>query len=351
MKHVLVALLAAIACTPALSVAQAVRPPLLSARGRADEPDRSRLRLPMLLVGTGVEAAAISTGQLIPYLGAGHAAAGRWGHAASYAAGEVGLIALRRSLIKRVGASDVRRYPNVDSDTLSVRSGGVSPSRYAVFRLADHAYHTAYYLRMIDLGSAYQYAQARSRLSTTIMDQSSPARLALAPVHPRDLSSAWVAVPIALAGASGLMAPRSRRPLSQVSEMTVLGTRMSKVPGTLLALGYEATYLLSTAIGEELFFRGVMQTEMEDRYGRSKGVAVSTAAFSAFHVPNHGVKGALISGVAGAYLGYRYSKNGYNLREVIATHFWIDFLPGVVQIMRDPRSGRSVSEVRWPSRD
>ena len=319
-----------------------VRPPAPQGRD-----DLTRLRMPLLLGGSVVEAVSITTAIPVPYLGIGHALARRPGQAVGYAAGEVGLLAAHRALRARQGVPDFRRNPSFDSDTLSVRSRGLTPAGHAAFRASDLAYHSAYYLRMIDLGTAYRHAYAHSRGTPRPLDESSPLRLTGAPFVPRDMASPWALVPIALAGVTGFTTPRGPRSLGDVDRMTVFGREMSRTAGTALALGYDAVYLLSTAVGEEMFFRGVVQPEVTARANRTWGIAASTAAFSAFHIPNGGWNGAAISGLAGAYLGYRFSRNGYNMREVVAMHFWIDYLPTAIQALRDPRAGRAVYDVRW----
>ncbi|MBK8247649.1 MAG: CPBP family intramembrane metalloprotease [Gemmatimonadetes bacterium] len=311
-----------------------------------DEPDRTRLRLPLLFGSLAVETAAITSGALIPYLGAGHFAQRAYGRGTAWALTEGTLIAARGLANGRAGVADPRRFPGVNGDTLYRRATGRSPAGEAWFRAGEFAYHTGFYARMADVSLAYRAAHRHSHTATLPLDSSSLARLSLAPVHPKDLASGWVLVPIALAGVSELVQQRER-PLRDVNELTVLGQRMSRTGGALTALGHDALYLLSTAVGEELFFRGLVQTELTERWNPTLGIAGSTLAFAAFHIPNRGMGGALIAGVAGAYLGTRFHRNGYQLGELIAAHFWIDFLPGALQFLRDARSGRTVSEVRW----
>lgn len=337
----------AVSAAPAVARTQAAAPVTLrDSLGR----DLTRLRLPIFATGLAVEGAAIVSGELLSYFGAGHLLAKNWGPGVGFAASEAGLMAWRHALSGRIGPQDFRTYPIVNSDTLVTRTYGRSPARQWDLRKREFAYHTAYYVKMIDIAESYRSIHKRSPRATVGLDQTNLFRLAAAPVVPNDLASPWALVPIALAGASGFFQERSPRPLGEVESITIFGKQSSRGSAVFKQLGYDAGTLLSTALGEELFFRGLVQTEATERWGHKTGLTVSTLAFGAFHLPNKGVGGAAIATVAGAYFGHRYRKNGYKLGELVAMHFWVDFLPTAIQFLRDPRSGSSVYDVRWPAR-
>jgi hypothetical protein len=67
----------ALALAPIGGRAQVAAPAALTAPDSVR--DLTRLRLPLVLLGTGVEATAITTRALVTYLGVGHALEGRWG--------------------------------------------------------------------------------------------------------------------------------------------------------------------------------------------------------------------------------------------------------------------------------
>lgn len=338
LRHCLLVL----ACDLAMPVAQAQRAPESAGVTRRTAP----LRLPLLVGGLLTEAAAIGTDRNVPYLGIGFAAQDAWGSAVGLAAGELALMTTAHVLRRGVGDGDLARYPARDDAVRWQRGSGVSPAIYARYQLAELARHSAYYTRMSDVSLAWRRAWRRSVPSAAPLDSASPWRLLRAPVTWRDVGTAPVLLPVVAAAGSAWLSARGPRTLAASDSLRVLGVQTGRVRGALLAMGFEAAALASTAVGEELFFRGMVQTEVMQRAGPGAGLASSTASFALFHLPRHGVKGALLAGVAGAYFGERMRRTG-NLRELVAMHFWIDFLPTAINIVRDPRSARAVDAIRW----
>lgn len=105
----------------------------------------------------------------------------------------------------------------------------------------------------------------------------------------------------------------------------------SRVPA---AWGYGAHLLGSTVlsahagIGEEVFFRGVVQDEAERHLGRWGGLAVGSALFGLVHVGGINqttpAKQFLATGLGGLYLGGLYQATGYDLEKAIAAHTYYD---------------------------
>ena len=102
-----------------------------------------------------------------------------------------------------------------------------------------------------------------------------------------------------------------------------------------------------TAAGEEMYFRGIVQTELTERLHPNIALVVSSLLFGAWHIPNNGLGSSIGSTVGGGYLGYRYKSNGYDLGEVIATHFWINVVGNVVEFMKDPSGNSFVYKINW----
>ena len=96
-----------------------------------------------------------------------------------------------------------------------------------------------------------------------------------------------------------------------------------------------------------MYYRGIVQTELTERLHPSLALAVSSLLFGASHIPNQGLGISSAATVVGGYLGYRYKSNGYDLGEVIATHFWLNFLPSVVEFIKDPTSTGFVYKINW----
>ncbi len=93
---------------------------------------------------------------------------------------------------------------------------------------------------------------------------------------------------------------------------------------------------LPIGIGEETFFRGFLQSELSEHLTPLGGIAVSSLAFGAAHIPNaftidrsmrwryYAFNIPLITGL-GAYFGYLTHKSG-SLKESVAVHTWYDFI-------------------------
>lgn len=80
------------------------------------------------------------------------------------------------------------------------------------------------------------------------------------------------------------------------------------------------------AIGEEAFFRGVLNTGLSERLGRWWGLAASSLLFGLSHQGSAGQATAASATGFGAFLGYLQQENGYDIRQGIAIHFWWNFL-------------------------
>jgi membrane protease YdiL (CAAX protease family) len=80
------------------------------------------------------------------------------------------------------------------------------------------------------------------------------------------------------------------------------------------------------AIGEEAFFRGVLNNGLSSRFGDTVGLLGSSAAFGLAHIGLPGQANALTAGLFGLYLGWLHQRNGYEIGEGVAIHFWWNFL-------------------------
>jgi membrane protease YdiL (CAAX protease family) len=199
------------------------------------------------------------------------------------------------------------------------------------------------------------YRDARVARGDPDISRESLADLARAPFRPRVLASpwVWVGVPLTLAagiglsyaaqglgrGADGMAAPRS---IFGVNRVNVLGRDFAPGTGAAAGTAYLAALFAPVGIGEETLFRGVIQTELEDRLGPTGGIIASSAIFGAVHVANFvdDPKSALIAvpviTALGTSLGLAYRSTGRRLSTSVAMHFWYDFLLSSVAFAIDP---------------
>lgn len=172
-----------------------------------------------------------------------------------------------------------------------------------------------------------------------------------APFRPSVLKSPWFwgGVPAMLAlgiGVSYLVGTDATGPnpptIFDVDRVNVFGKDFSRGAGFALGTGYFAALFSSVGVGEEALFRGVIQTELEERWGLP-GVAVASAIFGAIHIGNfRDAKTIAIAiptlSTLGAVLGVAYRERGYTLAVPVAMHFWYDTLLSMAAFAFDPQN-------------
>ncbi|HKJ87843.1 MAG TPA: CPBP family intramembrane glutamic endopeptidase, partial [Gammaproteobacteria bacterium] len=99
------------------------------------------------------------------------------------------------------------------------------------------------------------------------------------------------------------------------------------------------------AVGEEAFFRGVVNDTTSRSWGPWVGVPVSAAVFGLAHSGRSGTASVAGASLYGLYLGALHVRNGYHLGEGVALHFWWDFLTGVDYLVNGKRHGRETFPV------
>ena len=92
-----------------------------------------------------------------------------------------------------------------------------------------------------------------------------------------------------------------------------------------LAAGFYAQHHM-VAVGEEAFFRGVLNNGFSNNFGNSWGLAVSSLAFGIGHEGQGGQASAFGATLFGAYLGYLQQENDFRIGQGVAIHFWWNFL-------------------------
>jgi membrane protease YdiL (CAAX protease family) len=182
------------------------------------------------------------------------------------------------------------------------------------------------------------------------MTRESLGDLASAPFRPSVIKSPWVwaGVPLMLAagiGVSYLIQPEELteyKTIFEVDQVNFLGKNMSRGTGFAAGFAYFAALFTGVGVGEEALFRGVIQTEMEERFGTYGGLAVASAIFGAVHVFNFlqdpetaAVAVPLIS-ILGAGMGLAYIRTNHHLSTSVAMHFWYDTLLSAIAFAADP---------------
>jgi membrane protease YdiL (CAAX protease family) len=179
---------------------------------------------------------------------------------------------------------------------------------------------------------------------TERLDPAKLRTLALAPVRPSVVLSPWVlgfaATGVAVNWAFLRRSGGETGP-ARVRTVSYLGDTFGRRGGAAALAGYWIPLSWGAGESEELLFRGMLQSDVEGRWGTTAGWLAASAAFGAAHLPFHGpLRDRLASvgfaTIAGAWLGWRYQRGNYRLSEVIAAHVWFDLAAGLTIWLLDP---------------
>ena len=290
----------------------------------------------------------------VPYMGVPALYENKRFRALSYAALNVSLYKIKDHFDPRSHRSrydiDATLYPNRSTPTTFFRYGaGVSPQFSRDASLSDLIHRGYYYMRMVEIYSTYRNLHARTASTNRVKPKkTSIASLAMSPFKWRYIKNPWVYTPLVIAGGLSFLLSSSENPsLSDAQEIVMLGNQYSPNQVLLLYSAIAIYKYVLTATGEEMYWRGIMQTELTERLHPRVALVVSSLLFGAWHIPNNGLGSSIGATVAGGYLGYRYKSNGYDLGEVIATHFWINVVGNVVEFMKDPSGNSFVYKINW----
>jgi len=167
---------------------------------------------------------------------------------------------------------------------------------------------------------AYRDARARGDLSyRTPAPKESLSDLALAPFSLEYLARPTTFIPLALQAWSA--ARKDGYAVFRASDVS---------SGQLHA--HNVVTSGTTAVGEEGFFRGFINNELSNRWGDGWGLAGSSALFGLAHNGQGDTANILQATVAGAYLGWVHQRDGFQIGEVVALHFWFDLIAGSAAI-------------------
>ncbi|MBI3992796.1 MAG: CPBP family intramembrane metalloprotease, partial [Candidatus Lambdaproteobacteria bacterium] len=155
--------------------------------------------------------------------------------------------------------------------------------------------------------------------------------LALAPFQWRHLSRPTFYVPL-LALTLASLAPRTAEAYVYAPDASI--TRDELAAG--IVLQYEMV-----AIGEEAFFRGVLNNSLSHAFGETWGLATSSVVFGLSHEGQGNQATPLSATVFGLYAGYLHQRNAYELGESVALHYWWNVL-SALNLLRAREARRPV---------
>ena len=169
---------------------------------------------------------------------------------------------------------------------------------------------------------AYRDARARDerRAYRTPAPKESLSDLAVAPFSLEFLSRPTTFIPLAL---QAWAASRSKYGIYRGEDVSAQDLHV-----------YNATTNEFTAVGEEGFFRGFLNNEFSDRWGDGWGLTWSSLVFGVAHTGQGQTANAVQASIAGAYLGWVQQRNGFQIGEGVALHYWINVIAGISAIRK-----------------
>jgi membrane protease YdiL (CAAX protease family) len=180
-------------------------------------------------------------------------------------------------------------------------------------------------------------------LNAVHVDDTPVKNLLLAPFELQNISDPWV-WGAALFGSflAVLESSDQDKKFSDIERINILGDDANRAWGTGIYTANAFAISLGAGVGEEALWRGVLQNQLENRYGEDNGLWAASALFGSAHLAgidgSANVEGALFATAGGYYLGSLYQRSGYQLAKPIAAHFWFDFAAIVTAFLTDPEN-------------
>lgn len=204
-------------------------------------------------------------------------------------------------------------------------------------------------LKIHELNIFTSYRQARiftgnQGYSSPIDDTPLP-KLMLAPFSWENISSPYVygffLCGILVNAAEGYLNTQ-RKSYENISGFRISGAEFNRDAGSGLYYGMSAFLSYNAGLSEECAYRGFVQSELEESFGKTAGLYVSSGLFGAAHITDFSsgkswVDAGLAS-LAGFYLGWLFQKEGYKLSKPIAAHFWFDIAACTTLFLIDPEN-------------
>ena len=314
--------------------------------------DRNKkVRTSFVVITALAEAYSIRTPHTpIPYFGLGHFAQKKWLQGLAHLSSQSALWFARKHYADRVGTRDRQSFPNRTTESTFFPRGtrGYTATQHKFSKVSDLAGHSLFYGRFIDVYSVYRTLHTKTDSVNHIrMRDESIASLLASPFKFRSLKSPWVLVPVAIAGISTFFVVDRELTLSKVQRIKAFDRELTPNEYATFEGGIEVYRYLLVGVGEELYFRGIVQTELAEYIGPNPALVLSSLLFGAWHIPHNGVGSMLPTTAIGLYLGYRYKATGYDLSEPVALHFWLNWVRNSIELVCNPRGGRFVYEISW----
>ena len=173
-------------------------------------------------------------------------------------------------------------------------------------------------------------------------DSTPLSELLLAPFNPKVIKSPLVIIFAVLGVIDGHVSyPKSNKLYSDISTIIAANNQMSRDTGTYYYEGMALSISCGAAISEEMAFRGLMLPIMDYTYGKRVGLITTSMTFGLLHLLNPDIDKPLYlvsqATLAGFVFGHHVQHNDYKLSQVIAAHFWYNFVSMTTTWITNPK--------------
>lgn len=282
-------------------------------------------------------------GSPLPYFGVGHILQKNYLKAGGFLSSELGLLSLKN----HYDNPPILKAPaNISTNQIKYSNLWQNSKNDRLTSIRSITEETFFYYRYLDLYSTYRSMRFKTRESNNIkLNDESITSLMLSPFKWKNIKKPWVIGSIAAASLSYFVYDNSRVPLSNVKSVKMLDRDYSPKNAFKNYAGIRGLHNILVASGEEMFFRGILQTELAETGDEKEAVLLSSAAFGFSHLIVNGGRNALFATFAGTVFGYRYMNNGYDLGETIAMHFWWNFILDITEFIKSPETANFVFSI------
>ncbi len=241
---------------------------------------------------------------------------------------------------------DTVSFPCVSTPSIAYRRGvrGLSPGQSASLQFNGYSYQNFANLRFLDAFTTYRNYRANEAHTLTLTNRS-VIDLSVSPFRWKYLREPDVYIPLLFSAGASFLDDQQGQSIFDLKSINWFGQDVSTTTAAVGTAALETFGFALLAVAEEGFFRGVIQTELSERVNPNFGLIASSILFGLAHHPFHSLTYSLRATLGGLYLGWRYKESDYDLGRPIAIHFYIDFMPIIVQLFRDPISSRGAYSV------
>jgi len=157
----------------------------------------------------------------------------------------------------------------------------------------------------------------------------------------------WGGTLVMLGGATALTFAVDGAQLGLDRPANFFGAELPAGPGLPIFVGADMAMMSHVAIGEEMVFRGLLQSELVRRTSPAGGWAIGSLLFGSIHasnalfLPKEQRRGYLLYSLpyitaAGSWLGATYHFADYSLAPSVAVHFWYNVSVSVLDYLIQP---------------